>query len=415
MMAAEYPLFRKTTLDNGVRVVSESIPSVRSISVGVWINTGSRDEAEGECGISHFIEHMVFKGTEKRRMHHIAQRMEAVGGYINAFTSKEYTCYYARALDEHLERAIDTVSDLVVSPQFPVKELEKEKDVVLEEMKMYEDNPEDLVFDRFESVVYRDHELGRPIIGFPHTVTSFSRDQLVDYIRRTYTPDRIVVSVAGNLDHDQVVRFAEAAFSSTRQPADDRHRAPVNGYAPQEVTEDRPIQQAHVVTGTRGMDIHHHDRVALTVMNTILGGGMSSRLNQNIRERYGFCYTIYSFLNMHSDTGDFGVYIGTDAENVERAKKLIFREFHKLVETPVSARMLNQAKNQVRGSIMLGLESMSNRMMRIGRQELFFERYISLDEINADVDGVEAADVQRVAADLLVPKQFSTVVLLPAN
>ena len=414
-MVAEHPLFRKTTLDNGVRLVSESIPSVRSISVGVWIGTGSRDESNQESGISHFIEHMVFKGTEKRRMHHIAQRMEAVGGYINAFTSKEYTCYYARALDEHLERAIDTLADLVISPQFPAKELEKEKDVVLEEMKMYEDNPEDLIFDHFESVIYQGHELGRPIIGFPETVSSFSREQLIDYIERTYTPDRIIVAVAGNVDHDRVVRYVREAFSSTRKPAHGPDRTPVNGYDPKEVIEDRPIQQAHAVFGTRSVDIHHKDRVAVTVLNTILGGGMSSRLNQNIRERYGFCYNVYSFVNMHSDSGDFGVYIGTDAENVDRAKKLIFRELQKLVDTPVSLRMLNQAKNQVRGSIMLGLESMSNRMMRLGRQELFFERYLSLDEINADVDRVTAEDVQRVAGELFDPDAFSKIVLLPTN
>lgn len=414
-MAAEFPLFKKTELENGVRVVTEAIPSVRSISVGVWIGTGSRDEEADESGISHFIEHMVFKGTEKRRMHHIAQRMEAVGGYINAFTSKEYTCYYARALDEHLERAIDTVSDLVVSPNFPAKELEKEKDVVLEEMKMYEDNPEDLIFDRFESVIYQDHELGRPIIGSPETVSSFSRDQLLSYMEHQYTPDKIVVAVAGNVDHDSVLSYVQDAFASSRKPADGTMRAPVNGYEPQAVVEDRPIQQAHAVVGTRSVDVHDPDRVALTVLNTILGGGMSSRLNQNIREKYGFCYSIYSFMNMHSDTGDFGVYIGTDASNVDRAKKLIFRELQKLAEAPVSARMLNQAKNQVRGSIMLGLESMSNRMMRIGRQELFFERYLSLDEINADVDSVTADDVQRVAAKLFNPDKFSSVVLLPTN
>ncbi len=414
-MAVEYPLFRKTTLGNGVRVVSEAIPSVRSISVGVWIGTGSRDEADPESGISHFIEHMVFKGTEKRRTHHIAQRMESVGGYLNAFTSKEYTCYYARALDEHLQRAIETVADLVVSPKFPSKELEKEKDVVLEEMKMYEDNPEDLIFDRFEGVIYRNHELGRPVIGFPETVSAFRREQLIDYIDRTYTPDHIVLAVAGNVDHDQVVRYAEKAFASIADRRGMPTRSPINGYSPEEVVEQRPIQQAHVVLGTRGVDIHNEDRVAVTVLNTILGGGMSSRLNQNIRERYGFCYNVYSFVNMHSDTGDFGVYIGTDAENVERSRKLILRELQRLVDTPVSARMLSQAKNQVRGSIMLGLESMSNRMMRIGRQELFFERYLSLDEINADVDGVTADDVQRVAADLFDPENFSTVVLLPAN
>ena len=410
-----YPQFDKTTLENGVRVITETIPSVRSISVGVWIFAGSRDEAPAESGISHFIEHMVFKGTDKRRMHHIAQRMEAVGGYLNAFTSKEYTCYYARALDEHLERSIDTVCDLVLSPNFPEKELEKEKDVVLEEMKMYEDNPEDLIFDKFEAVIYDHHELGRPIIGYPETVTAFSRDQLVNYIENKYAPNRIVLAVAGNARHEDVVKFARKAFSAAARGRKSFHRTPANGYVPQHLEESKPIQQAHLVLGTRGLGIQSEDRVVLSVLNTILGGGMSSRLNQNIREKYGYCYNVYSFLNMHSDTGDFGVYMGTDANKIDRAKKLIFRELEKLVEKPVSRRTLSQAKSQVKGSVMLGLESMSNRMMRIGRQELYFERYITLDEINQDVDAVTEADVQRLAGELFDRDAFSTVALLPKN
>ena len=405
--------FEKTTLANGVRVITESIPAVRSVSVGVWIFTGSRDETYEESGISHFIEHMVFKGTEKRRMHHIAQRMESVGGYLNAFTSKEYTCYYARGLDEHLGRAIDTVCDLILAPNFPVKELEKEKDVVIEEMKMYEDNPEDLIFDKFEAVVYADHELGRPIIGYPETVSAFSRDQLVSYMERRYTPNRIVLAVAGNATHKQVVRLAEKAFSELPRKVLAIERAPLNGYSPNELVESRPIQQAHLVIGTRGMHVHDPDRVSMSVLNTILGGGMSSRLNQNIREKYGFCYNIYSFTNLHSDGGDFGVYMGTDANKIDRARKLIMRELERLAEKPVSDRMLVQAKNQVRGSIMLGLESMSNRMMRIGRQELYYERYMTLDEINEAVDAVGPEDIRRVAQGLFENEGFSTVVLLP--
>ncbi|MEX0600510.1 MAG: pitrilysin family protein, partial [Rhodothermales bacterium] len=405
--------FAKTTLDNGVRVISERIPSVRSVSVGIWILAGSRDEEVHQAGISHFIEHMVFKGTKKRRMHHIAQRMEAVGGYLNAFTSKEYTCYFARALDEHLERAVDTLCDLVLSPNFPEKEISKEKDVVLEEMKMYEDSPEDLIFDRFESVVYEDHELGRPVIGYPETVMSLDREQLRSYVDRTYAPDRIVLAAAGNVDHDQVVRFARTSLAELSRATRAPIRTPLNGYSARSVEEYRPIQQAHAALGTRGLDVHDEDRVALTVLNTILGGGMSSRLNQNIREKYGFCYNVYSFMNMHSDSGDFGVYIGTDVQKVDRAMQLIMRELQKLVDVPVSSRMMNQAKNQVRGSVMLGLESMSNRMMRIGRQELYFERYISLDEINADVEAVSADDVQRVAEKMFEEGRFSSVILLP--
>lgn len=412
-LVGDTPTFSKTTLANGVRVLTESIPSVRSISVGVWIYTGSRDERPEESGISHFIEHMVFKGTAKRRMHHIAQRLESVGGYLNAFTTKEYTCYYARALDEHLERSIDLVCDLVLHPEFPPKELDKEKDVIIEEMKMYEDTPDEYVFDCFEGALFKNHSLGRPIIGFEDTVRSFSRDQLLSYMDEHYTPDRIVLAVAGNARHEDVVRIAERIFAtSTREPRV-HSRISVNGYGPEQIMVKKPIQQAHLVLGTRGYPVQDPRRTSLTVLNTILGGGMSSRLNQNIREKYGFCYSIYSFVNMHSDTGDFGVYMGTDASRVDRSKKLIFKELDKLKTETVSERLLNQAKNQVKGSLMLGLESMSNRMMRIGRQELYFQRYFTLDEIIADVDAVSRENIRIIAEDLFRPEQFSSAVLLP--
>ncbi len=408
-----HPVFQKTTLANGVRVISETIPSVRSIAVGVWIATGSRDEGEPTAGISHFIEHMVFKGTARRRMHQIARRLEAVGGFLNAFTSKEYTCFYARVLDEHLERAIDTVCDLVLQPAFPEKELAKEKGVVLEEMKMYEDTPEEVIFDRFDRIIYPDHALGQPILGYPDTVRSFSREQLFDHIDAHYTRDRIVLSVAGNARHEAVVAIAEKVFATSGRGPVAWTRTPVNGYAPQKLVEARPIQQAHLIVGTRGIDVNHPKRSALTVLNTILGVGMSSRLNQHIREKYGYCYSVYSFVNMHSDTGDIGVYMGTDATRVARAQKLILRELEKLADKPVSTRSLNQAKNQVKGSIMLGLESMGNRMMRIGRQELVFERYFTLDEVLDEIDAVGVDDVQTTAQELFQPDRFSSIVLLP--
>ena len=410
-----YPSFFKTTLPNGVRVITESIPSVRSISVGVWVMTGSRDEAPQESGISHFIEHMVFKGTARRRMHHIAQRMESVGGYLNAFTSKEYTCYYSRALDEHLARAVDVVSDLILAPKFPPRELEREKDVVLEEMKMYEDAPEEYIFDLFEEAVYPDHALGRPIIGQPETVRAFDRDQLQAYLDHHYTPDRIVLAVAGNADHAQVVDVAEKIFRATDRRPIARERGAAVDARPQHLVVERPIQQAHLVLGTRAFPVDDARRTVLSVLNTILGGGMSSRLNQNIREKYGYCYNIYSFTNLHSDTGDFGVYMGTDESKVERSKKLIFRELEKLAQKPVSGRTLNQAKTQVKGSIMLSLENMSTRMMRIGRQELYFHRYFTLDEIVDEVERVTAEEVQAVAQTLFQPDAFSSVVLVPQN
>lgn len=413
MAATSFPEFEKTVLDNGVRIVTERIPSVRSISVGAWIHTGSRDEAASESGISHFIEHMVFKGTRKRRMHQIAQRMEAVGGYLNAFTAKEYTCYYARALDEHLARAVDTVCDLVLSPAFPERELGKEKDVVVEEMRMYEDAPEELIFDRFESLLYPDHPMGRPVIGFENTVRDFTRDQLLAYVAGRYTLDRLVVAVAGNVTHRRVVALVRKAIEGFAGSGHAGDRLPVRLHAADRLVEERSIQQAHIVMGTRSYDVFDQRRVALSVLNTIVGGGMSSRLNQNIRERYGYCYNIYSFTNLYSDTGEFGVYMGTDGGKVDRAQKLIFRELEKLASRPVSPRMLSQAISQVKGSIMLGLESMGSRMMRLGKQELYYGRYFSLDEILEQVSAVTRDDVLAVAQDIFRPEAFSSVILLP--
>ena len=407
------PSFRKTTLPNGVRVLSERISSVRSVSVGVWVAAGSRDESDAQRGVSHFLEHMAFKGTKKRRMHHIARRMESVGGYLNAFTGKEYTCYYARALDEHLARAIDTLCDMVRFPTFPEHEIEKEKGVILEEIKMYEDTPEELVFDRFESVVYQGHALGAPVIGRPETVQSFDRTILREYMEKHYAPNRIALVVAGNAEHDDVLRLAEKMLGD--MPADDRplRRPPANGYVPRNYLEARPVQQAHFVVGARGLAVTDADRVAFSVLNTLLGGGMSSRLNRNVREKYGFCYSIGSFANMHSDSGDFGVYAATDIRRMKRVQALIRKEFRHFTNVAVGKRTLSEAKNQVRGGLMLGLEGMSNRMMGVGRRELHFGRHLTLDEINEAIEQVTVEDIQRVAATLFREDKLSTAALLP--
>lgn len=408
--------FQKTTLSNGVRIVTEQIPSVRSVSVGVWIAVGSRDELDQEAGMCHFIEHMVFKGTTNRRMHHIAQRMENVGGYLNAFTSKEYTCFYARCLDEHLSRALDTVLDLVLNPVFPEREIEREKDVVVEEMKMYEDTPDEFVFDLFDSALYGTHAMGRPVIGTEESVRAFDRQSLLDFLNRHYTPGNIVVSVAGNADHEAVVRFVERALAGREGATTATQlRIPPPDRKPESISSDRPIQQAHIILGARGMHVHDQERVGLSVLNTILGGGMSSRLNQNIREKYGYCYNIYSFVNLHSDTGDIGVYMGTDGRKVDRAFKLIQREFARLGEKPVSKTELQRAINQSKGAIMLGLENMSSRMMRMGRQELYYGRYYSLDEIMDLVEGVSSQEIQRLSASMLEAERFSDIRLLPQH
>ncbi len=405
--------FQKTVLPNGVRVITEHIPSVRSVSVGAWIAVGSRDESDTESGMCHFIEHMVFKGTKKRRMHHIAQRMENVGGYLNAFTSKEYTCFYARCLDEHLPRALDTVIDLVHTPTFPEKEIEKEKDVIVEEMKMYEDTPDDRVFDHLDRSLYSDNPLGRPIIGTEESVRSFTRDGLMDFLHRYYAGNNTIIAIAGNVNHKKAVSLVEKHYSNPSLLSLHKEREALPLYTPNHFMEKRAVQQAHLIVGTTAFDVHDPKRVALSVLNTILGGGMSSRLNQNIRERHGYCYNIYSFNNLHSDIGDFGVYMGTDASKVDHSVKLIFREFDKLLKKSVTKIELDRAKSQAKGSIMLGLESMGSRMMRIGRQELYYQGYYSLDSILAMIEAVTMDEIVEVTQEILEPSRYSVIKILP--
>lgn len=409
------PAIERTELPNGVRVLTETIPSVGSVAVGAWVEAGSRDETEAEAGITHFIEHMVFKGTQRRRGYLINQRMESVGGYLNAFTTKEHTCFYARGLSEHLGRALESVLDLVTQPTLPDKEIEKEKDVVVEEIKMYEDAPEDHVFDHYEAVVYPGDPLGRPIIGTPESVRSFSRADLASYIERHYVPDRLVVSVAGNVRHTEVVRWVEKLLEGFDRAPSPAVRVASNDYTPAHVEVERPVQQAHLVMGTRSFGARDPRRTTLSMLNTILGGGMSSRLNQNIREKYGWCYSVYSFVNVQVDSGDVGVYIGTDASRIERSKTLIQRELTKLAETPVSARMLSSAKHQLKGSIVLGMESTTNRMQRLGRVELTYGEVVPLDRVVDEIDAVTSEGIRALAEDLFAPERMSTVVLLPTR
>ena len=405
---------QRTRLPSGVRVLTETIPSARSVAVSAWVQVGSRDETERQAGITHFIEHMVFKGTERRRGYLINQRMESVGGYLNAFTSKDHTCFYARGLEEHLGRALDTVLDLVTAPTLPEREIEKEKDVVVEEIKMYEDAPEDRVFDLYEEAVYGVHPLGRPVIGTVESVRSFSRDDLARYLSGHYVPNRLVVTAAGAIDHSDVIRRVEAMLDGfDRAPAELARTAPPPVAPTTRIVESPATQQAHLVVGAQTFGAHDRRRAALSVLNTVLGGGMSSRLNQNIREKYGFCYSVYSFVNTQTDSGDAGVYIAVDASRRERAEALVVRELGKLAEKPVSARMLSRAKQQLKGSVVMGLESLSNRMQRLGRIELTYGRHVPIEQALDELVAVTAEDIQTVAAEVFAPERLSRIALVP--
>ncbi len=409
--------YKKSALSNGIRIVSEEIQGVRSVSIGVWIDVGSRDESKQTNGIAHFIEHMAFKGTKKRSVRDIAQSLESVGGYLNAFTGKEHTCYYARVLDEFVPLAIDVLSDIVLNAVFPEKELEKEKGVVIEELKNAEDDPDDIIHDYFEKTIFGDHPMGFPVIGTEKNLRALRRKDLRDYVEKNYTGDRIVVAAAGNINHEALESFVARGFAKARKGGNHgpESRTRPKSVLPKQNEFRKPIQQAHICMGTVGYSMKHRLRYPLMIMNALLGDGMSSRLFQNIREKYGFAYNVYSFANMMSDTGTFGAYIGTDDKHVDQSIDLIWKEFKRIHDRGISAVELNRTKAQLKGGLMLSLESIPNRMMRLGSSELYYGQFNSMDSIIRQVESVTTEDVRATAKELLRKEDYSTIIFRPGK
>ncbi len=404
---------QKTVLENGITVVSEKIESVKSITIGIWVKTGSRHEKDEQAGITHFLEHMLFKGTKKRSSYDIAMSMESVGGYLNAFTSTEYTCYYSRCLDTKLERAMDVLSDMVQNSQFPEEELLKEKKVVLEELKMYKDSPDDVIFEEFGNQVFDKHPIGRPIIGYEETIQSFERKHLFDYIKNRYQPDNLLIAVAGNVDHNRVVQLAGEMLAINSDDETPVIEQPLTPYEPNKKVITKAIEQTHMIIGRRGLHFDHDDKYLLLLANTVLGGGMSSRLHQNIREKYGYCYSIGSFNQTYIDSGLFGVYIGTDQNYVDHVRKLIFEEFIRMQSELIPDKELQEAKAHLKGKLLLSQESTSNRMNRLAKSEIYFNRFVTLDELVEKIDEVTAEDVKTFSASFFDKEQYSETLLLP--
>lgn len=379
--------------------------------------SGSRDETVENNGISHFLEHMVFKGTEHRKAHQIAQSLESVGGYLNAFTGKEHTCYYVRVLDEHLERAIDVLSDIIQHPLFDEKEIEKEKLVVLEELKNEEDEPDELVHDYLERALFSPHPLSFTVLGTKENVSRFSQQDLRTHLEQYYTPNRMVIAATGHLEHPQLLRLVQEYFHYRTNGANGTSRQRMGKKRHQSKIEEvsKPISQAHVCLGTKTFGVKNRQRYPLLVLNTLLGDGMSSRLYQNIREKYGIAYSIYSFANLMSDIGSFGVYVGTDKAHIANSIELIDRELKKLKGKPVGNAELRRTKEQLKGSMMLSLESMSNRMMRLGRGELYYHSYATLDSIIRRIESVTAEEISEMANHLFKESNFSTVIFKPTD
>jgi predicted Zn-dependent peptidase len=404
--------FRTSVLEGGLRVVTETVPGVRSAAFGVWVGVGSRDEGPSEHGASHFLEHLLFKGTNKRDALEISAVMDAVGGEMNAFTAKEFTCYYARVLDQDLPLAVDVVTDLVTGALLSPEDVESERGVILEEISMHDDDPGDVVHDAFAEALFGDHALGRRVIGSAESVASLSRQAISDYYRSRYRPQGMVVSVAGNVDHDEAVDLVRASFRSPQhQSAQESGRT-----APEQrsgvVVEERPTEQAHLVLGMHALPRDHDLRWALSVLNTGLGGGMSSRLFQEIREKRGLVYSVYSYVSSHADAGVFGVYAGCAPSRVPVVIQLARAELASATEKGLTDEEVERAKGAMRGSLVLGLEDTGAQMSRIGKAALVHGEVLTVDELVAHIDAVTPDDV-RIAADLVLTRPLSLGIIGP--
>jgi predicted Zn-dependent peptidase len=404
-------MYKKYTLENGVRIISEEIPYVRSVAMGVWIDVGSRDEIDVNNGISHFIEHLMFKGTEKRSAKDIAEALDAVGGQLNAFTAKEYTCYYARVLDEHFDLAIDVLADMVLNSKFAEKDIEKEKKVVIEEIKMYEDSPDELVHDLLTTTMWRGHSLGKPIIGTKEVISNINRDDVVSFFQNNYIPENIVIAVAGNIKHETIVAKLEPIFSLIKGNKVKRNLVHPD-FTRNVVTKEKDIEQVHLCVGTKGLPANDDLSYVKHVINSTLGGGISSRLFQSIREDRGLAYSVYSYTTSYQDAGLFAVYAGLSPDNLEEVISLIKEETSKFAGD-VTDYEVNKAKEQLKGGLFLGLESVGSRMSRLGKSELTLGRISTPDEVVEKIDAVTKEKVVALANELFKEDNYVFTAISP--
>jgi predicted Zn-dependent peptidase len=403
----------REVLDNGLRLITERMPQVRSVTIGVWLTRGSRHETDALSGIAHFVEHMLFKGTATRNAEDIAQAIDSIGGQLDAFTAKEYASYYIKVLDEHLPLAVDILADIVLRPAFDADEVEREKKVILEEIKMVEDTPDDLVHELFTQHFWEGHPLGRPILGSRETVESFTPELLRAYFRGAYVAPNLIVSAAGNLDHEQLRDLIGRAFADVPRAGAPFGEAPP-AVVPQVITRTKDLEQSHVCLGTNSYPQRHEDRYVSYILNTVLGGSMSSRLFQNVREKRGLAYSVFSGLSAYRDAGNITIYAGCASEAVDQVIDLCVEELRTIKREAIPEAELRRAKDHLKGSLMLSLENTASRMSHLARQEIYFDRHFGLDETLAGVQRVSSDDVQRVAADLFSNGSLAATVLGPS-
>lgn len=405
-------MFNLVTMDNNTMILTEKVPHVRSVSIGFFVDIGSRYESPDINGSSHFIEHLMFKGTGRRTAKDIAEELDAVGGQLNAFTTKEYTCYYARVMDEHFDLAVDLLGDMLFESKLDRTDIDRERNVIIEEIKMYEDTPDELVHDIFASLIWRGHSLGQPIIGTAEVIKGISRDRLYDYYKTHYNPGRMIVAVAGNIEHDAVINKLRPIFESKEGKA---HPRQVNTPSTQQqiICRSKDTEQVHLIVGAPGLKLDHEKIYVMQIINTILGGGLSSRLFQEIREQRGLVYSVYSYHSSYHDTGLFGVYAGLSKQNVDEVLAQIFKQVKDIQSNGVKEEELHRAKEQLKGNLYLSLENVNTRMSRLGKSQMYLGKVVTPEEIINKVNKVTISEIRELAKEVLDPKGFSLASIGP--
>jgi predicted Zn-dependent peptidase len=404
--------YKKTLLPNGIKIITEFIPHVQSFSLGFCFNVGSRDENRRNNGITHFIEHMLFKGTTTRTARKIAEEIEAYGGYLNAFTSKEHTCYYGRGLSKHLPRTFSVISDMIQNPAFKQNEIKKEAGVVIDELFDINDNPEELIFDKFEEALYDGNPLGYPIIGNEKNISSFNQDDLFNFVNEKYGFNNLTIAASGKISHEQILYLADKYFTKDLGKKTQRRKFVTPSVAENKFI-DKPIQQVHIIIGRAAYGYKDKRRMGLNVLSNILGEGSSSRLFQRVREKNGIAYQLNTFLNSFYDISSFGVYLSTNEKQAEKALRLIHEEFEKMRSKRVSEKELKKAKEYIKGNLLLGLENTTSRMFNLANSEFYYGRFITPEELILMIESVTSDELLNLAEEILEDKKLTRLVISP--
>ena len=405
--------YQLTEHSSGIRVLTESMSNLRSVTSGFWVGVGSRDEPQELSGMSHFIEHLLFKGTSRRTAKRIAEEFDAMGGELNAFSAKEYTCYYAKVLDEKVEEAFEIITDMLLRPLMRPQDVDAERKVILEEIAMHEDSPDDIIHDLFVSAMWESHPLGQSVLGHQNIVRTLQSEEIGRFFRRYYRPENIVVAAAGNIDHGRVVELIDNLMEPASDTSKNERHSVVPEIRPHTVVYDRPTEQAHIVLGTQGLPRRHPSRFALAVLDNILGGGMSSRLFQKIREERSLAYSIFSYHSMYVETGLVAIYAGTSPDNSASVLQLIKEELGLLIEKGITEQELERSKGHIKGNLVLSLEDSGSRMTRLGKSEICQGEILNLDQLLNRIDAVSCDEVKELAKQIFGPRKLVVTVIGP--